>query len=151
MTPGDPQQASMAMARLNRLSAQRARERGATEQELAELSESLSKCQHCGGYHLRACPRVKLLSFFPNGQIASVEFWPWEDVDWQHVVFEDQGAGDQFLDLLSDAWLLATWIGNRKGQAEYQAEARRRILDLFDEMQDEFRAANHEYARRAES
>ncbi len=39
-------------------------------------------CQHCKGLHARACPRVKTMSFHPNGGLASVEFWPdgqWSD------------------------------------------------------------------------
>lgn len=39
-------------------------------------------CQHCKGLHARACPRVKTMSFHPNGGLAAVEFWPdgqWSD------------------------------------------------------------------------
>ena len=34
------------------------------------------QCQHCGGAHARACPRVKRLEWHPNGELAAVEFWP---------------------------------------------------------------------------
>jgi hypothetical protein len=37
-------------------------------------------CQHCGGLHARACPRVRELSFHPNGVIAQVRFWA--DGEW---------------------------------------------------------------------
>lgn len=38
------------------------------------------QCQHCGGVHDRACPRVKRLVFTPSGAILEVEFWPkWDE------------------------------------------------------------------------
>jgi hypothetical protein len=39
-------------------------------------------CDHCGGSHARACPRVRELSFHENGRIRSVTFWArgkWDD------------------------------------------------------------------------
>ncbi|MFF4403596.1 hypothetical protein [Streptomyces sp. NPDC001404] len=39
-------------------------------------------CRHCGGIHVRSCPRVRRLAFHPNGTLAEVEFWPdgrWSD------------------------------------------------------------------------
>jgi hypothetical protein len=76
----------------------------------AELREALSKpvsdgtpgrtifdslaCAHCGGIHLRACPRVKLLRFAStgSGRPVMVEFWPegeWsqDGVIWPEIVF----------------------------------------------------------------
>lgn len=43
-------------------------------------------CPHCGGIHLRACPRVKRMAF-RGSEIAEVEFWtpgtwPDDDVLW---------------------------------------------------------------------
>ena len=38
------------------------------------------QCMHCGGAHLRACPRVKRLVFGPGSNIQEVEFW--EDGSW---------------------------------------------------------------------
>lgn len=32
-------------------------------------------CEHCGGFHLSACPRVRRMEF-RGGEIVSVEFWP---------------------------------------------------------------------------
>lgn len=44
-------------------------------------------CSHCGGLHARACPRVRSMSWHPNGQLAGVRFWPdgkWDDaaIQW---------------------------------------------------------------------
>lgn len=57
----------------------------------AELAAALRKipvCNHCGGRHARACPRVKRMEFHPNGALASVEFWadgkwPSGEIIWQ--------------------------------------------------------------------
>lgn len=50
----------------------------------------LKPCSHCGGHHVRACPRVKKMSWHPNAGIASVEFW--SDGEWsdEHVLWPDQ-------------------------------------------------------------
>lgn len=61
-------------------------------------------CTHCGGLHAMACPRVKSFSFAPNGGIASVEFWPWnqwprDNIEFPHellarpVVEDREGEG----------------------------------------------------------
>lgn len=45
-------------------------------------------CSHCGGWHLRACPRVKRL-VFKGTEVTEVEFWEtWDDscVYWQDEV-----------------------------------------------------------------
>lgn len=34
------------------------------------------RCDHCGGAHSRACPRVRRIEFHQNGTVLSVEFWP---------------------------------------------------------------------------
>lgn len=52
--------------------------------ELAAKLLQIPQCQHCGGRHARACPRVKRMSFHPNSALAEVEFWPegkWTDAD----------------------------------------------------------------------
>lgn len=46
-------------------------------------------CQHCGGRHARACPRVKRFRFHPTGALAEVVFWPegkWSD---EHVIWPE--------------------------------------------------------------
>lgn len=56
-----------------------------------------SRCEHCGGAHPRACPRVRQLSFHENGRIARVSFWPagsWPDdyVQWPEDLPDDPDA-----------------------------------------------------------
>lgn len=33
-------------------------------------------CQHCGGLHSRACPRVRRIAYGGDGTPVEVEFWP---------------------------------------------------------------------------
>lgn len=50
--------------------------------ELATQVAQIKPCTHCGGRHVRACPRVRRMGFHPNGTLASVEFWAegkWSD------------------------------------------------------------------------
>lgn len=45
-------------------------------------------CSHCGGWHARACPRVKRMVFAADGNLAEVEFWElWDDSE---VIWPDQ-------------------------------------------------------------
>ena len=51
-------------------------------------------CPHCGGLHLRACPRVRRLVFRKSDEVAEVEFWahglwPEDEVIWPEDVFGD--------------------------------------------------------------
>ena len=39
-----------------------------------------NQCSHCGGAHLRACPRVKRMTFNASGTLHEIEFW--QDKDW---------------------------------------------------------------------
>jgi hypothetical protein len=55
-----------------------------TPDEAAEMWRQYKKraCNHCGGSHVRACPRVRQLEFHENGRLKSVTFWPrgqWSD------------------------------------------------------------------------
>lgn len=57
-----------------------------TDPEVEEAWEAYlsRRCQHCGGAHARACPRVRSLTWHPNGTLAGVEFWPadrWPQAD----------------------------------------------------------------------
>jgi hypothetical protein len=60
-----------------------------TDEERAIVARQFARdegCNHCGGMHLRACPRVKRL-VFSGDKIAEVEFWrygewPTGDVLW---------------------------------------------------------------------
>jgi hypothetical protein len=42
------------------------------------------KCVHCGGVHLRACPRVKRMVFAQSMQLAEIEFW--KNGEWDESV-----------------------------------------------------------------
>ena len=90
------------LQRLQRLRDQ-SQHRALTGVEQAEL-EKEPACVHCGGFHARACPRVKRIAFHAgSGQIAEVEYWPHSEVSWTGVVFEDVGGGeDEFLVPLAD-------------------------------------------------
>jgi hypothetical protein len=52
------------------------------------------QCEHCGGAHARACPRVRALAFHENGRIAQVTFWA--DGSWtsDHVQWPEDLPGD---------------------------------------------------------
>ncbi len=51
-----------------------------TPEQVVAIRQSGS-CQWCGGYHARACPRVKRLRWITNrAEPAEVEFWP--DGEW---------------------------------------------------------------------
>ena len=46
-------------------------------------------CQHCGGRHARACPRVKRFRFHPTGALAEVVFWPEGEWSDEHVLWPE--------------------------------------------------------------
>lgn len=55
-------------------------------------------CLDCGGYHLRACPRIKRQVWLGNGNRVEVEYWAkWDDseVIWPEEVFDDDGEPDE--------------------------------------------------------
>lgn len=62
----------------------------AVDAETAAAVAKIPACTHCGGRHLRACPRVRSMSFHPSGALAGVVFWP--DGKWneQHVLFPEE-------------------------------------------------------------
>jgi len=63
--------------------------------EQAEQVARIPACEHCGGRHLRRCPRVRRFKWHPNGALAGVEFWPdgaWSD---QHVLWPDELETDE--------------------------------------------------------
>lgn len=74
----------------------RSKQKNAAQPELAITPEQFDqlKCVHCGGAHLRACPRVKRMSFDTAGKIVEVEFWrenEWSDdnVIWPEDILEE--------------------------------------------------------------
>jgi transcriptional regulator with XRE-family HTH domain len=63
-----------------------------TDEARARLNEYFTSgevCAHCRGVHVRACPRVKRMSYHDNQTLAEVEFWP--DGKWptENVIFPD--------------------------------------------------------------
>lgn len=38
--------------------------------------DGLPRCPHCAGHHGGACPRVKRITYRPNGTVESVEYHP---------------------------------------------------------------------------
>lgn len=46
-------------------------------------------CEDCGGYHLRACPRVKRKCFHPNGNLIEVEYWSYQDYDDSETIYPE--------------------------------------------------------------
>lgn len=44
--------------------------------ETIKTLQARKTCDHCGGWHVRSCPRVKRLRFAEtNGKLVEVEFW----------------------------------------------------------------------------
>lgn len=52
-------------------------------------------CVHCGGLHLRACPRIRRIVMRNKEEISEVEFWP--DASWPktEVVFPEDFFSDE--------------------------------------------------------
>lgn len=61
--------------------------------ELADALRQVPPCSHCGGRHVRACPRVKRMSFHPSGALASVDFWPGDKWSDEHVLWDEDIGG----------------------------------------------------------
>lgn len=51
-------------------------------------------CEHCGGLHARACPRVKKLVRHVDGSWLEVEYWPDDQWPKTNVVFPER-LGDE--------------------------------------------------------
>lgn len=59
---------------------------------LREQYEKEGACSHCGGMHLRACPRVQSMTFHPDGKLAGVRFWrEWDSSEtvWPEDLFDE--------------------------------------------------------------
>lgn len=85
-------EAVRATEHLSRLSAARsaAMHRPLTPEETSRLDKLRDQqCPHCLGWHARACPKVKAVGFYQNGNLASVEYWAPKDIDWDGVVFDN--------------------------------------------------------------
>lgn len=115
------------MRHLGRLSDQRARSR-LTDKQREELEQGDDACSHCGGYHARACPRVRRIEFHPNGVVGSVEFWRHDQIDWTGVVWTDDADDDADTD--RDLHTLLSWLTDNKisRMPDQVATAARRLL-----------------------
>ena len=95
-TPPSLPESAANLAHLRHLATLRdqAQHRALTDEEQAELADHEAPCVHCGGYHVRACPRVRRVVFRQNGSgVQEVEYWPASEIDWTGVIFED-AAGE---------------------------------------------------------
>ena len=52
-------------------------------------SRSETVCEDCGGFHLRACPRVKRKAFHANGNLIEVEYWNQRDYDDSETIYPE--------------------------------------------------------------
>jgi hypothetical protein len=57
-------------------------------------------CLHCGGIHLRACRRVKAITWHTDGSTTSAEYWPdgtWDEsgITWPEEAYEDDENDDE--------------------------------------------------------
>jgi hypothetical protein len=96
----DSLQGNLAAAR-EELSKPQETEPPLTPEETAELWRRFRAhlCQHCRGSHMRACPRVRELSFHPDAKLARVKFWPdgqWstDGVFWPEDMPPEQGEDE---------------------------------------------------------
>lgn len=69
----------------------RSSEDSLTDDEKRELKARYaeSKCAHCGGIHLRACPRVRRMAF-KGGELIEVEFWPQDQWSDQEIIWPEE-------------------------------------------------------------
>ena len=55
-------------------------------------------CEHCGGIHKRACPRVKRIERHPNGNLTAVDYFSKYDetgIVWPEDAYDpDDGAAN---------------------------------------------------------
>lgn len=64
--------------------------------EEREALTQVPACSHCGGWHARACPRVRRMVFGTDGQrLVEVEFWPHGQWPTDGIIWPEQvHAGD---------------------------------------------------------
>jgi hypothetical protein len=73
----------------------------AEKADARNLFEAKAGCEHCGGLHHRACPRVKRIERHPNGNVTAVEYFERYDptgIIWPEDAFDPddtEGASDQ--------------------------------------------------------
>jgi hypothetical protein len=69
------------------------------EREVLRVSGIFSErpdrpCPDCGGFHLRACPRVKSQEWLGNGNRVKVEYWPDGSWDESAVIYPEDVYDD---------------------------------------------------------
>lgn len=72
-----------------------------TRQQKAEAQAIFATgeaCEHCGGIHKRACPRVKRIERHPNGNLTAVDYFSKYDetgIVWPEDAYDpDDGAAN---------------------------------------------------------
>jgi hypothetical protein len=83
---------------------------GLTADDKAGYREQFEKglgCIHCGGLHLRACRRVKMLKWRNREEPDSVEYWgdgKWDEagIVWPEDVYDDALPDDDADDMADD-------------------------------------------------
>ena len=52
-------------------------------------------CEDCGGYHLRACPRIKRQEWIGNGNRIVVEYWEHGQYDDSETIYPEEVWDDK--------------------------------------------------------
>jgi hypothetical protein len=68
------------MSKLVRLKTIKNNKKSDIESSLSWEEFQAQQCSHCGGAHVRACPRIKRMVFHTSGTLSEIEFWP--DGEW---------------------------------------------------------------------
>ena len=55
-----------------------------------QAAEPIPACPECGGFHGRACPRVKRKAYNAQGKIVEVEYWPWGQWPTTDIIWPEQ-------------------------------------------------------------
>jgi hypothetical protein len=68
-------------------------------QAIFEGKGTVAPCMHCGGVHLRACPRVRKITWHSDGTCLGAEYWPagqWSDegIVWPEDAYEIDEESD---------------------------------------------------------
>lgn len=63
---------------------------GLTPDLAQQVISGTRACAHCGGRHVRACPRVKRMAWHPGGALAEIEFWPDDQWSDAHVIWQEE-------------------------------------------------------------
>jgi len=64
---------------------------GFTAAEADTVFPPATRCMHCGGWHMHACPRIRSIKFLGENPVE-IEFWPHGAWPVSEVVFPWQKA-----------------------------------------------------------